>query len=53
MVPTVALAVAAPSVPPLHLILVVATELATNAAGSVMVTLVVVVQELASDLFTV
>mgnify|MGYP001571923378 CR=1 FL=1 len=52
-VPPVPLAVADPLFPPLQLMFVFTTELATTTAGSVMVTLDVVVQELASDTVTV
>ena len=52
-VPPVPLAVADPLLPPLQLMFVFTTEFATNAVGSVMVTLDVVVQELASDTVTV
>ena len=52
-VPPVPLAVAVPSLPPLQLTFVFATVDAANTAGSVMVTLEVVVQELASDTVTV
>ena len=52
-VPPDPLAVAEPLFPPLQLTFEFTTELATNAEGSVMVTLEVVVQELASDTVTV
>ena len=52
-VPPDPLAVADPSDNPLQLMFVFTTELAVNTVGSVMVTLDVVVQELASDTVTV
>ena len=52
-VPPAPLAVADPLFPPLQLMFVFTTELAVNTVGSVMVTLDVVVQELASDTVTV
>ena len=52
-VPPDPFAVADPSLPPLQLTFVFATVDAANTAGSVMVTLDVVVQELASDTVTV
>ena len=52
-VPPVALAVAEPLFPPLQLMFVFTTELATTAEGSVMVTLDVLVHEFASDTVTV
>jgi hypothetical protein len=52
-VPPDPLAVADPLLPPLQLMLVFTTELATTAVGSVMVTLDVLVHEFASDTVTV
>ena len=52
-VPPVALAVAEPSDKPLQVTLAFTADDAANTAGSVMVTLEVVVQELASDTVTV
>jgi len=52
-IPPAPLAVADPLFPPLQLMFVFTTELAVNTVGSVMVTLDVVVQELASDTVTV
>ena len=52
-VPPDPFAVADPSLPPLQLMFVFTTELATTAEGSVMVTLDVLVHEFASDTVTV
>ena len=52
-VPPVPLAVADPLFPPLQLMFVFTTELATTAVGSVIVVLAVVVQLFASDTVTV
>ncbi len=52
-VPPVPLAVAEPLLPPLQLMLVFITELATTAVGSVIVTLDVLVHKFASDTVTV
>ena len=52
-VPPAPLAVAEPLFPPLQLMFVFTTELATTAEGSVMVTLDVLVHEFASDTVTV
>ncbi len=52
-VPPEPLAVAEPLLPPLQLMLVFTTELATTAVGSVIVTLDVLVHKFASDTVTV